>query len=80
MKRARVESCCDWHHSNTRRGCAGLVFNRVVAPWDGKPADAKAADDAESLLIASLKVCSAIGIMGVSKANQDAIKAVVSSA
>ncbi len=46
----------DWHHSTVRRGCAGLVFNRVVAPWDGKPADAKAADDAQAVLIAALQV------------------------
>jgi hypothetical protein len=46
----------DWHHSNTRRGAAGLVFNRVIATRLGKKKDIKAGDDAEILLIAALKV------------------------
>jgi len=46
----------DWHHTNTRKGAAGVVFNRVLAPRLGKKKDVKAGDDAELVLIAALNV------------------------
>ncbi|GJP53362.1 hypothetical protein CLOM_g12519 [Closterium sp. NIES-68] len=39
QKRARVDALLDWHHSNTRRNTAGLVFNEVVAAFFGVQGD-----------------------------------------
>ncbi|MCO5583822.1 hypothetical protein L7F22_037737 [Adiantum nelumboides] len=53
-KRAQIECILDWHHTNLRRGSAGLVMNRVIAPALGRPLDAKAASESEVVLKASL--------------------------
>lgn len=54
-KRAQLDCILDWHHTNLRRGAAGLVMNGVLAPAFGRPLDARAASEAETLLKASLK-------------------------
>ncbi|KAI5065113.1 hypothetical protein GOP47_0019808 [Adiantum capillus-veneris] len=53
-KRAQIECILDWHHTNLRRGSAGLVMNRVIAPALGHPLDPKAASECEALVKASL--------------------------
>lgn len=58
--RARVDSAMDWHHTNLRKGSATLVMNRVFAESLGRKKDAAAAQEAEDLLIASLKVAQAL--------------------
>ncbi|KAI5081554.1 hypothetical protein GOP47_0001297 [Adiantum capillus-veneris] len=54
-KRAQLDCILDWHHTGLRRGSAGLVMNRVIAPALGRALDPHAAAEAESLLKASLK-------------------------
>lgn len=54
--RARIDSAMDWHHNNIRRGSAGIVFNRIIAPRLGQQINSAAAEDAEKLLIEALKV------------------------
>eukprot|EP00250_Pteridium_aquilinum_P035593 c9699_g1_i1 orf=114-743(+) len=54
-KRAQIECILDWHHNGLRRGSAGLVMNRVIAPAVGRSLDPHAASEAESLLKASLE-------------------------
>lgn len=54
-KRAQIDCILDWHHTSLRRGSAGLVLNRVIAPALGRAVDPKAAVEAEALLKASLK-------------------------
>ncbi|GLJ21604.1 hypothetical protein SUGI_0401430 [Cryptomeria japonica] len=53
-QRARIDSILDWHHSNLRRGSAGLVLNRVLGPALGLPLNPQAASEAENLLKLSL--------------------------
>lgn len=63
-KRAEIDCVLDWHHTNLRRGSAGLVMNRVIAPVFGRPLDATAAADAETLLKASLLKLETIWLKG----------------
>mmetsp|Transcript_18101 Transcript_18101/g.51065 ORF Transcript_18101/g.51065 Transcript_18101/m.51065 type:complete len:244 (-) Transcript_18101:109-840(-) len=36
LERARVDSALDWHHTTLRRGAAGLVFAKYIAPRLGQ--------------------------------------------
>lgn len=53
-KRAQIDCVLDWHHTNLRRGSAGLVLNRVIAPAMGRALNDHAASEAETLLKESL--------------------------
>ncbi|KAJ9555368.1 hypothetical protein OSB04_009982 [Centaurea solstitialis] len=53
-ERAKIHSVLDWHHSNLRRGSAGLIFNTLVAPFRGLPLNPQAAKECEEILIKSL--------------------------
>lgn len=53
-KRAKIHSVLDWHHSNLRRGAAGLVFNTLLAPIKGLPLNPQVAKESEQILIRSL--------------------------
>ncbi|CAH1451416.1 unnamed protein product [Lactuca virosa] len=53
-KRAKIHSVLDWHHSNLRRGAAGVVFNTILAPLNGIPSSPQAAKQAEKILMKSL--------------------------
>ncbi|KAI3792444.1 hypothetical protein L2E82_06324 [Cichorium intybus] len=53
-KRAKIHSVLDWHHSNLRRGSAGLVFNIVLAHRDSHHSYPQAVNQAEEILIRSL--------------------------
>ncbi|KAH7314849.1 hypothetical protein KP509_21G023800 [Ceratopteris richardii] len=59
-KRAQIECILDWHHTNLRRGSAGLIVNRVIGPALGRPLDEKAAAECEALLKASVKKIDAL--------------------
>ncbi|KAJ9173597.1 hypothetical protein P3X46_016714 [Hevea brasiliensis] len=54
VKRAKIHSVLDWHHSNLRRGTAAYVFNSRIAPVFGLPLNPQAAAEAEKFLICSL--------------------------
>ncbi|KAF5194564.1 glutathione S-transferase T1-like, partial [Thalictrum thalictroides] len=54
IKRAKINSVLDWHHSNLRRGAAGYVFNTLLAPAFGLPLNPTKASEAENVLTASL--------------------------
>ncbi|PIA49464.1 hypothetical protein AQUCO_01300342v1 [Aquilegia coerulea] len=54
IKRAKINSVLDWHHSNLRSGAAGYVRTTVLAPALGLPLDPTKASEAENVLIASL--------------------------
>ncbi|MCO5595454.1 hypothetical protein L7F22_049497 [Adiantum nelumboides] len=62
-KRAQIDCILDWHHTGLRRGAAGLVMNRVIAPALGRALDPHAAAEAESLLKASLKSMETLWLM-----------------
>ncbi|KAF3774995.1 Glutathione S-transferase 4 [Nymphaea thermarum] len=66
-KRAKIDSVLDWHHSNLRRGAAGLVFNSVLAPALGYPLNLEAAADAEKILIYSLSKIESVWLCGNEK-------------
>ncbi|XP_049936660.1 glutathione S-transferase T1 isoform X2 [Nymphaea colorata] len=66
-KRAKIDSVLDWHHSNLRRGAAGLVFNSVLAPALGYPLNLEAAADAEKILIYSLSKIESVWLHGNEK-------------
>ncbi|KAI3707013.1 hypothetical protein L6452_25169 [Arctium lappa] len=53
-KRAKIHSVLDWHHSNLRRGAAGLIFNTLLAPIKGLPLNLHVAKESEQILIRSL--------------------------
>ncbi|KAJ9555369.1 hypothetical protein OSB04_009983 [Centaurea solstitialis] len=53
-KRAKIHSVLDWHHSNLRRGSAGLIFNTLLSPMRGIPLNPQAAKESEQILIKSL--------------------------
>uniref|UniRef100_A0A2C9WBR6 glutathione transferase n=1 Tax=Manihot esculenta TaxID=3983 RepID=A0A2C9WBR6_MANES len=54
VKRAKLHSVLDWHHSNLRRGAATYVFNSRLAAVFGLPLNPQAAAEAEKCLISSL--------------------------
>ncbi|KAI3707012.1 hypothetical protein L6452_25167 [Arctium lappa] len=54
FKRAKIHSILDWHHSNLRRGSAGLIFNTYVAPVKGLPSYPQVTKESEQILIRSL--------------------------
>ncbi|GKB29155.1 glutathione S-transferase T1-like protein [Tanacetum coccineum] len=54
LKRSKIHSVLDWHHTNLRRGTVGLVFNTIVGPLKGLPPNPEAAKDGEKLLVKSL--------------------------
>ncbi|KAJ9147912.1 hypothetical protein P3X46_030026 [Hevea brasiliensis] len=54
VKRAKIHSVLDWHHSNLRRGSAPYIFNARLAPVFGLPLNPQAAAEAEKILISSL--------------------------
>ncbi|XP_019171130.1 PREDICTED: glutathione S-transferase T1-like isoform X2 [Ipomoea nil] len=64
QKRAKVDSVCDWHHSNLRRGAAGYVFNTALAPAFGLPCNPHAAAEAEKVLLASLGTLESFWLQG----------------
>lgn len=45
----------DWHHTNTRAGCAGFLFSTWLLPMRGKPVDEYARDKSERTIAASFK-------------------------
>ncbi|CAH1451418.1 unnamed protein product [Lactuca virosa] len=53
-KRAKIHSVLDWHHSNLRRGSAGLVFNTILAHNDSHHAYPQVVNQAEGILKKSL--------------------------
>ncbi|KAL7594265.1 hypothetical protein Lser_V15G27658 [Lactuca serriola] len=53
-KRAKIHSVLDWHHSNLRRGSAGLVFNTILAHNDAHHAYPQVVNQAEGILMKSL--------------------------
>ncbi|GKC66453.1 hypothetical protein Tco_1099051, partial [Tanacetum coccineum] len=53
LKRSKIHSVLDWHHTNLRRGTVGLVFNTIVGPLKGLPPNPEAAKDGEKLLVKS---------------------------
>lgn len=63
-KRAKIDSVLDWHHSNLRRGSAGLVLNRALAPALGLPLNPQAASEAEILLKSSLSILETVWLSG----------------
>ncbi|KAH9301692.1 hypothetical protein KI387_013275, partial [Taxus chinensis] len=63
-QRAIIDSILDWHHSNLRRGSAGLVLNRVLAPALGLPLNPQAASEAEKLLKSSLSNLETVWLLG----------------
>eukprot|EP00850_Spirogloea_muscicola_P020745 SM000225S07024 [mRNA] locus=s225:149336:150938:+ [translate_table: standard] len=62
--RAKVDSVLDWHHSKLRRGCAAIVFNRVLAPSLGRPLNETAAAEAEVILRESLRTMDTVWLVG----------------
>ncbi|OAY59822.1 glutathione S-transferase T1 [Manihot esculenta] len=56
VKRAKVHSVLDWHHSNLRRGSATYVFYSRLAPVFGLPLNPQAAAEDEKILISSLSI------------------------
>ncbi|KAF2297810.1 hypothetical protein GH714_003274 [Hevea brasiliensis] len=56
VKRAKIHSVLDWHHSNLRHGSAAYVFNSRIAPVFGLPLNPQAAAEAEKFLICSLPI------------------------
>ncbi|XP_050228888.1 glutathione S-transferase T1-like [Mercurialis annua] len=54
LKRAKIQSVLDWHHSNLRRGAGTYVMNAAMGPVIGLPLNPQAAAKAEKLLCASL--------------------------
>ncbi|KAJ9173596.1 hypothetical protein P3X46_016713 [Hevea brasiliensis] len=54
VKRAKIHSVLDWHHSNLRRGTVNYVFNSRLAPIFGLPLNLQAAAEDEKILISSL--------------------------
>ncbi|KAI3716760.1 hypothetical protein L1987_67872 [Smallanthus sonchifolius] len=53
-KRAKIHSVLDWHHSNLRRGSAGLVFNTLLAQLDCHQSYPQVVNQAEGILLRSL--------------------------
>ncbi|KAI3823632.1 hypothetical protein L1987_05072 [Smallanthus sonchifolius] len=53
-KRAKIHSVLDWHHSNLRRGSAGLVFNTLLAQLDSHQSYPQVVNQAEGILLRSL--------------------------
>ncbi|CAH9144330.1 unnamed protein product [Cuscuta epithymum] len=53
-KRAKIDSVLDWHHTNTRSGIVGYVFNSTLAPVFGLPLNPKAIAEGKKVLLASL--------------------------
>ncbi|PIA49467.1 hypothetical protein AQUCO_01300343v1 [Aquilegia coerulea] len=54
IKRAKINSVLDWHHSNLRSGAANYVLNSVLGPALGLPLNPTKASEAENILNASL--------------------------
>ncbi|CAM8878093.1 unnamed protein product [Rhodiola kirilowii] len=63
-KRAKIHSVLDWHHSNLRKGAAGLVFNTVLAPASGLPVFPETAAKAEKVLLSSLSIIESFWLKG----------------
>jgi glutathione S-transferase len=55
LKRARVDEWLDWHHLNLRQGGQSYIFNKVLGPAMGAPADQQAISAGLKGLIRSLK-------------------------
>ncbi|KAF5186197.1 Glutathione s-transferase t1 [Thalictrum thalictroides] len=54
IKRAKINSVLDWHHSNLRSGAASYVLHTALAPAFGLPLNPTKASEAETVLTASL--------------------------
>ncbi|KAJ6849883.1 glutathione S-transferase T1-like [Iris pallida] len=67
VSRAKINSILDWHHSNLRFGSVSFVFNSILAPVFGLPADQAAAKKGEKLLCSSLSTIESIWLGGDSK-------------
>ncbi|ERM95091.1 hypothetical protein AMTRI_Chr07g30630 [Amborella trichopoda] len=66
-RRAKIESVLDWHHSNLRRGAAGYVLNKALAPALGLQLNPQAAAEAEQILCSSLSKIESIWLNGNGK-------------
>ncbi|KAL7167515.1 hypothetical protein ACSBR2_038056 [Camellia fascicularis] len=55
IKRAKIDSVLDWHHSNLRRGAVTFLQNTAFAPVLGIQPNPHVAAEAEKILSASLE-------------------------
>ncbi|XP_050227953.1 glutathione S-transferase T1-like isoform X2 [Mercurialis annua] len=60
LKRAKIHSVLDWHHSNLRRSTAAYVMNSALAPVIGLPLNPQAAAKFDKLLCASLSTIDSV--------------------
>ncbi|CAH9086362.1 unnamed protein product [Cuscuta europaea] len=63
-KRANIDSVLDWHHTNTRSGIVGYVFNSTLAPVFGLPLNPKAVAEGKKVLLASLDKIESFWLQG----------------
>ena len=56
QQRARVDSALDWHHWAVRRGAAGQVWNRILAPMSGQGGSEDVAEASVGILRQALQV------------------------
>ncbi|KAG9156509.1 hypothetical protein Leryth_006503 [Lithospermum erythrorhizon] len=54
LRRAKINSVLDWHHSNLRHGAFTFIFNSTIAPLLGLPLNLRAAAEGEKVLLTSL--------------------------
>ncbi|KAJ7553533.1 hypothetical protein O6H91_06G102200 [Diphasiastrum complanatum] len=66
-RRAQVDCILDWHHTNLRRGAAGLIMNQVLAPSLGLQLNPNGSAEAESILKSSLMKLETIWLTGSNK-------------
>ncbi|CAN1184246.1 Glutathione S-transferase T1 [Linum perenne] len=67
FRRAKIQSVLDWHHSNLRRGAAGYVLNKALAPALGLPLNPQAAAEGEKILTSSLSMLESFWLKGSGK-------------
>jgi len=63
-KRLEVEQYLDWHHLNTRKACATLVFLKFFLPMRGKPVPEERVKEAEKDVHLCLKAINNIFLSG----------------
>ncbi|KAK4797226.1 hypothetical protein SAY86_029552 [Trapa natans] len=64
LRRAKIQSVLDWHHSNLRKGAVGYVLNSTLAPAFGLSLNPEAATKAAEVLSSSLSTIESIWLKG----------------
>ncbi|GAY39084.1 hypothetical protein CUMW_041670 [Citrus unshiu] len=64
LKRAKIHSVLDWHHSNLRLGTVKYVFNHKLAPVVGLPLNPEAAAKGKKILSSSLSKIESFWLKG----------------